>query len=374
MRLCVLVSAFCVLTCRLAGAGWVDLSANIPWPNDSMDLSSVYFIGNEGWITASYAGDSGFVYHTTDGGQTFETQHTQYPAYSVHMVSRLEGYACGWSGRVYRTTDGGANWNGLGTITATATCIDFPDGCDTGYCCGYTGNIARVTAEGVTRITSGIASNMACVSFPVSSQGWMCGEAVIRHFVGDTWAADQTYPFNTFNTISFTDDHNGWAGGDGGMVIHATDGHNWDIQITPESVGLFGSCFVDTNFGWVVGGLGTIERTTDGGQHWRIEAGGMTDHFLTGVFAVDTGTAYVVGNWKAFLKYDGRGGVEEGGQPTAYGSRPAATVLRSVPAGAVVFDATGRRVLNPKPGVYFVRQVSDVKRGASDVTKVVVTR
>ena len=54
MRVWALVSAFCILTCSSANAGWVDLSANIPWPNDSMDLSSVYFIGNEGWITASY--------------------------------------------------------------------------------------------------------------------------------------------------------------------------------------------------------------------------------------------------------------------------------------------------------------------------------
>jgi photosystem II stability/assembly factor-like uncharacterized protein len=45
-----------------------------------------------------------------------------------------------------------------------------------------------------------------------------------------------------------------------------------------------------------VGIGGIIERTTDGGQNRRIEAAGMTDRFLTGVFAVDTSTAYVVGD------------------------------------------------------------------------------
>jgi photosystem II stability/assembly factor-like uncharacterized protein len=359
-----------------------------------MDLSSVYFIGDEGWITASYAGDSGFVYHTTDGGQTFEVQHTQYPAYSVHMVTRLEGYACGASGRVYRTTDGGANWNTLGTIVATALCIDFPPDCDTGYCCGYTGNLARVTPEGVTRIPNPAGTtNMKSLTFPISSgEGWACGENVIIHCLGDSWRADQTYPFNAFNTISFTDDHNGWAGGDGGMVIHTTDGHNWDIQTTPESVGLFGSCFVDTNFGWVVGGLGTVERTTDGGQHWRIEAAGMTDHFLTAVFAVDTGTAYVVGNLKAFLKYDGRGGIEENPKPQATSSKPAATIVRGVlflpeargerrDARGELLDAAGRKVLALHtgandvqalvPGVYFVRE-AQVQAQAQAVRKVLV--
>lgn len=40
------------------------------------------------------------------------------------------------------------------------------------------------------------------------------------------------------------------------------------------------------------------------------------------------------------------------------------TVIRSLPPGAVAFDAMGRRVLNPKSGVYFVR---DEQRGAWDV-------
>jgi photosystem II stability/assembly factor-like uncharacterized protein len=373
MRSCVLVSAFCILTCSLAHAGWVDLSANIPWPNDSMDLYSVYFIGQEGWISARSWGDTGFVFHTTDGGQTFETQHTQYYAYSVHMVTRLEGYACGAFGRVYRTTDGGANWNTLGTITTTALCIDFPPGCDTGYCCGYHGNIARVTPEGVTRMTSGVVSNMASISFPNNPRrGNVCGESVILQLQRDTWTAGYTYPFGTYNTICFVDSMTGWACGDSGLIVHTDDNANFVPQATPESIGLFGSCFVNSNCGWVVGGLGTIERTTDGGQHWRIEAPGMTDHFLTGVFAVDTGTAYVVGNRKVFLKYDGRGGIEE--TPNAeVRTTNAATVLRSVPAGAVVLDATGRRVLNPKPGVYFVRAVG-CELSAASCQKVVLAR
>ena len=374
MRLCFLVSAFCIQTCSLANAGWVDLSASIPWPNDTVDLSSVYFIGQEGWISARSWGDTGFVFHTTDGGQTFETQHTEYQAYSVHMVTRLEGYACGASGRVYRTTDGGANWNTLGTVTTTATCIDFPPNCDTGYCCGDYGHIARVTPDGVTAMLAPISTtNMSSLTFPVApGEGWACGENVIIHCLGDSWRADQTYDYGAYNTIFFTDDHNGWAAGDGGKIIHTTDGHNWVAQATPESIGLFGSCFVDSNCGWVVGGLGTIERTTDGGQHWRVEAAGMTDHFLRGVFAVDTGTAYVVGNLKAFLKYDGRGGVQET-MNDERGTLNAASVLHSVPAGAVVFDATGRRVLNPKPGIYFVRAVSR-ELSAVSCHKVVLTR
>ena len=49
-------------------------------------------------------------------------------------------------------------------------------------------------------------------------------------------------------------------------------------------------------------------------------------------------------------------GIEEGRQPTAYGSRPSATVMRALPAGVVAFDAMGRRVTSARPGVYFVRE------------------
>ena len=68
-------------------------------------------------------------------------------------------------------------------------------------------------------------------------------------------------------------------------------------------------------------------------------------------------------------------GVEEGQQPRAGGSRPAATVVRGLPADAVAFDAMGRRVLSAKPGVYFVReepQASSHKPQA--VRKVIIQR
>jgi hypothetical protein len=51
-------------------------------------------------------------------------------------------------------------------------------------------------------------------------------------------------------------------------------------------------------------------------------------------------------------------GVEEGLKPQASSAKPQPTVLRRLPAGAVAFDAMGRRLVNAKPGVYFVREQS----------------
>jgi len=56
------------------------------------------------------------------------------------------------------------------------------------------------------------------------------------------------------------------------------------------------------------------------------------------------------------------------------GRKLASTVVRGLPQGAVAFDAMGRRVVNPRSGVYFVRNEG---RGVGDVSrtrKVVVQR
>ena len=67
-------------------------------------------------------------------------------------------------------------------------------------------------------------------------------------------------------------------------------------------------------------------------------------------------------------------GVEESPKPRASSHKLAATVIRSLPPGAVVFDAMGRRVVSPKPGVYFVRAEGRGVVEASRVYKVIVQR
>ncbi len=49
------------------------------------------------------------------------------------------------------------------------------------------------------------------------------------------------------------------------------------------------------------------------------------------------------------------------------------TVIRSLPAGVVAFDAMGRRVLNPRAGICFVRE-AQAQAQAQAVRKVIVTR
>ncbi|MCX6844596.1 MAG: VCBS repeat-containing protein [candidate division WOR-3 bacterium] len=97
---------------------------------------------------------------------------------------------------------------------------------------------------------------------------------------------------------------------------------------------------------------------------------------------------------RAFTIGDTVLGVAESRKPQASSPKPGATVVRGVlvlgvgsstsPSTSILLDIGGRKVLDLKPGandvsrlspgVYFVRQVSGLKREASSVTKVVLTR
>ena len=368
----------------LALAGWTDLSDNIPWPNDTLSLSDVHFIGQEGWISASWPRDSGVVFHTTDGGETFEVQHTRYGVLSLDMLDTETGFGCGYEGRVYHTTHGGDTWPAIGSAGGTTVSIDFPPGSDTGYCCGLNGNIHRVTSAGVTRMTSHINGDLDAISFPVSaSEGWVSGGNVIRHYADGEWRADQDYPTGNYNALQMLGNEVGWAAGD--KVIRTSDGRNWTRQTTPDTTrGMNAVHFLDSSTGWIVGERGLVLETANGGSDWSIVAAGMTSNFLRSVFAVDTNEVYVVGNDKTFLKYTGGPGIEErdeGGGMRDELRTP--TVLRAAELARVegrVFDMTGREVTGRKrqfaPGVYFVRGEDSRVRGfkGSRATKVVVTR
>jgi YVTN family beta-propeller protein len=69
---------------------------------------------------------------------------------------------------------------------------------------------------------------------------------------------------------------------------------------------------------------------------------------------------------------DSMQGVEESFKQQAPSHKLAATVIRSLPQGAVAFDAMGRRVPNPRSGIFFVRQASSIGCEAASVTKVVI--
>ena len=175
---------------------------------------------------------------------------------------------------------------------------------------------AIITGTVMAKLTTGLYGNLRSVHFPVdSNEGWFCGSGIIRHFVGGAWQADQGYANNGYNAIAFSDNLNGWAVGDEGVIVHTTTGgkvdgthvSGWYVQIEPDphssqrtSNGLYALNAMEA---WAIGDFGVILHTTNGGETWAPEASGLTTSLLRAVHAEDSHTVYVVGNDGTFLKY-----------------------------------------------------------------------
>ncbi len=88
-----------------------------------------------------------------------------------------------------------------------------------------------------------------------------------------------------------------------------------DIEAKPPSMRDHSSdpftsvSFVDSDHGWAVGGMGTIQHTDDGGVTWREQDSG-TDFILEKVFFLDRQHGWIVGGWPrdpAVALYGGMG-------------------------------------------------------------------
>lgn len=294
--------------------GWIDLSDHITSTRGIPNLSSVVFIGQEGWIASANFPE---IYHTADGGETFEIQTLPTEINALAMRNTLEGYAGGQNGRIYHTVNGGGAWVSLGTTGNPVRGLACPPSGPACYAVGDFGSASIITGTVMAKLNTGVsATHLSSVHFPVNSdEGWLCGGAIIRHFVDGAWQGDQTYTTNGYNAIAFADNLNGWAVGDEGVIVHTTTGgkvdgthvYGWYIQIEPDphssqrtSNGLYALNAMEA---WAIGDFGVILHTTNGGQTWAPEASGLTTSLLRAVHAEDSHTVYVVGNDGTFLKY-----------------------------------------------------------------------
>jgi photosystem II stability/assembly factor-like uncharacterized protein len=279
--------------------GWKNISTNIP---TEADLSDVFFVSDdEGWITSSFHAE---IYHTTDGGESFEIQSTQYPTYAIHMFDADTGYSGGAQGRVYRTTDGGNNWLAIGSTGNPPLDLDFVTASQ-GYACGDYGTVYSVNSEGATNLNCQSNSTFRGISAPSVNNVWVCGGSSVFLYNGSTFSG-QSAPSGTYNDIHFINNMEGWVVGNSGVIGHTTDGGaNWITQTNPDTQNrsLYGVFFLDSDNGWAVGIGGVILHTTNGGTTWTVEGNGLTTQALSGVHFTSTTNGYVVGNGKTLLNF-----------------------------------------------------------------------
>ena len=268
------------------------------------------FIGEvTGWIV----GDWGTLLKTTDGGKTFtKTDASVFGGKSlkgIHFVNENQGWIVtyntptssatdGYPGYIYRTTDGGETWEAQFMTETALFDLHFIDE-EIGWVVGDRRSVFATTDSGETWkfVTDGSDQRHK------SSYGQ-------PEYLGNE-------PLHTFTLydLDFTDSQNGWIVGDLGVILHTSSGGKgkWKHQRggprfhnSADAV-LLGVDFVSKQLGWVVGENGTILHTRNGGVTWESQS--SPSHLLVDVCAVSSKEGYVVGDRGAILSTKDGGSV-----------------------------------------------------------------
>lgn len=244
---------------------------------------AVGFLGNSGL-------DSGTVFRTTDGGQSWlpvEEGGFFENMWDIDMWDESRGYAVGtnyiaaWGAPVKRTLDGGATWE-----TVLMEDRDWE---------GFYG--VHVSEDRVVAL--GDNGFLGISTDPWGEYGWPHGENLF----------EQSYVCTQYRLedVCFVDEHNGWAAGTrsfkpslwGQVILRTQDGgQHWEpcYQKAPPPDAPFSVfrldsiCFVDAQRGWATGLSESFEgddgyyhpsyailHTQDGGETWQEQGSNLFD-------------------------------------------------------------------------------------------------
>lgn len=108
--------------------------------------------------------------------------------------------------------------------------------------------------------------------------------------------------------VTFLTQQEGWVVGQLGHIFHTTDGgKSWKEQESGTKLLLTGVDFVDSNYGWIVGEEGIILHTSDAGMTWERQKSGVS-YPLFDVEFIDRKRGWAVGHWGTILFTEDGGG------------------------------------------------------------------
>jgi len=244
-------------------------------------------------------GRQGILLATSDSGGTWNKITVKKPGsdeplaeslFAVAFGDNKHGIVVGSFGTILRTEDGGQTWNSQFFEPMKSAAISSIFMFDANRGC-LSGEYPSWEADMNEQVDKASLSNVFC-----TKDG------------GKTWNLVKTQsPYHLFS-IRFVNDHEGWATGSKGTLLHTTDGgqtwskvntptqfHLFDIKtagngliivgdggtilsyangkFTPIAAGLYvwlmREAFADAKHGVAVGGRGAILVTSDGGASWR---------------------------------------------------------------------------------------------------------
>ncbi|MEW6301664.1 MAG: YCF48-related protein [Thermodesulfobacteriota bacterium] len=281
----------------------------------SANLHGVFFLTKEeGWAV----GQLGKIFHTTDGGKSWEEQHsgTNLLLTADDFVDRARGWIVGERGIILASDDGGATWHVQQSgITYPLFDVDFTDR-ETGWAVGHWGTMLFTEDGGKRWVERSLALDLHEAKGPIDPAVLhdvvdpQSGEIIVKagQLLTKELIAEMTRrgihgvrvrEDVVLNAIFFLDQAHGWVAGERGLLLRTADGgRQWEKITLPrpprssdevvedemmseeelEAFGvispppsLYGVYFVSPQQGWVVGQDGTVGHTRDGGETWEFQ-------------------------------------------------------------------------------------------------------
>lgn len=310
-----------LLVCRGAVAG---ISAPAGRVVDNL-FATTFVTPDEGWA----AGAFGAVYHTADGGRTWQPQlsGTTEQLFGVAFANRQTGWIVGRTGIILHTRDGGNRWDkqaSFGKHLFHVAAIDER----TAWAVGDWGAMLATRDGGLTWQDRSLERDVILYSqsWPDAQHGWVVGETgvVLRTKDGGaSWQELDTGVGKTLFGVHFIDRHNGWACGLDGLVLRTRDGGDtWVVQRGDPEVGgleqvgvaqqLENASLYDIvvrgAMGIAVGDIGTIFFSTDGGATWQRKdvPAEWRLGWMRSVALVSNGAGMIVGVGGLTVRIDGQ--------------------------------------------------------------------
>lgn len=195
-----------------------------------------------------------------------------WPSNSAHAITWISYQIVG-DVQILLSRDSGNNWPE--TIIAATT----NDGSYDWTCTGSPSDLCRVRVVSV--------ANPAVLDNSDS-------DFIITPPIG--WSAQSSGVTTLLDGVSFVDENNGWVVGALGTILHTTNGgQTWNAQTSGTGYMLYEVEFVNADLGWIVGYAGVILHTTNGGANWTPQTSG-TSLTLYGLDFVDTQNGWAAGD------------------------------------------------------------------------------
>jgi len=302
------------------------LQAQPAVPFEDAGLHAVQFVDkSEGWAV----GDDGAIWHSIDGGKTWERQKsgTRASLRGVHFTSPYNGWAVGRLERptglsvgvLLRTSDGGIEWEEVSSqLLPGINAVRFFDE-NNGIVCGdgsdaFPGGVFSTTDGGKswlptaskTRAPSWRALDFTPARTGVLGGAWSKLSSIhMDRTLNLAEAEIDPLSGRTVHGVK-AGEQRSYAVGDGGMVLTSGDGRKWgfaNIPLTPASLAAcdFRCVAAVGTHVWVAGRPGSIVlHSADHGKNWDV----LPTHSsvpLNGLHFLDSQMGWAVGELGTIL-------------------------------------------------------------------------